>query len=136
MTTLFGCVNIIIYSTLRFTVTTPGAYCFMIIVSNVMLGAFLAMAPTQCWKTFGPSVGGDIYGIYWICISLSNLTAYGIATRVDLNIAFYIFVATSLCSVIMCWFIQFDDINWNQKVEPGDAREIEMQGGIFHPVKN
>lgn len=112
MVTLLATVNIIIYSTIRLTMTNQGIYCFMIIMCNLMLGATLAMAPTQSLKTFGQYVGADIYGLYWTCFALANMTAYGLATSVDLNILFYVFAGTSAVSGIIVWFVGFD-VNWN-----------------------
>lgn len=68
----------------------------------------MAMAPTQAIQTFGPGVGSDIYGFYWISISLASFTAYGLSIFADLNILFYLFSGMSGLSGIFVWFI-----NWN-----------------------
>lgn len=105
MTVLICTVNIIIYVTIRFTILIEGAYCFMIIVCNVMLGGTLAMITTQLLKTFGAVTGSNIYSIYWAVLAVANFTAYGLAIGVNLNICFYIFAGTSLFSAIFVWFV-------------------------------
>ena len=103
MVTLLACVNITLYCTMKLTMRDQGIYCFMIIMCNSMLGATLAMAPTQALKTFGAGVGADIYGLYWNSFALANFTAYALATSVDLNILFYVFAGTSALSVVFVW---------------------------------
>lgn len=135
MVTLLAVINIIIYCTIKLTIQNQGVYCFMIIVCNLMLGATLGMAPTQSLKTFGQYVGADIYGLYWFCFALANITAYGLATSIDLNILFYVFAGTSAVSAITVWFVGFD-VNWNDKVHHNNIESIEMHSIPLPVVSN
>ena len=104
--TAVGVINIIVYCTIRLAIFNEGVYFFLVILCNIMLGMIFGSAPTQMYKTFGPKVGADIYGYYWTWFSLASFTSYGLATKVDLHILFYIFAGINALSVASIWFIQ------------------------------
>lgn len=106
MATIIAISNIVVYCTIKLTIINQSVYCFMVFLCNLMLGATLAIGPTQVMKTFGLKTGADLYTVYWCTFSAANFTAYGLSTSVDLNILFYVFAGTSALSAIIVWFVQ------------------------------
>lgn len=69
-------IQIIIFSTIRFTTSLPGAYTFEIFLSNCCIGGYLVATPTATQNIYGEATGANIYGIYWCNFALANFLGY------------------------------------------------------------
>jgi hypothetical protein len=69
-------IQIIVYTSIRFTVHSQEGYLFLIFMSNCCIGGFLVMTPTFLQLVFGERVGSNIYGFFWGAFALSNMLQY------------------------------------------------------------
>ena len=76
------CLQIVIYSIIRFTVDVPGVYLLMVFLINCCLGGLLVMAPTVAQIIFGQETGSNIYGYYWTVFACANLLQFGFMSGV------------------------------------------------------
>ena len=74
-------INIVVFSVIRFTVSIPELYLFMVFLINSCIGGFLVMTPTFAQIVFGQETGSNIYGFYWECFAIANFISYAYVSR-------------------------------------------------------
>lgn len=67
---------IIVFATIRLTVTNQSAYLFEVFVVNCCLGGLLVATPTGLQSIFGITTGTKIYAVYMVNFGLANLIAW------------------------------------------------------------
>ena len=60
-------IQIVVYSTYRFTAYTPGLYLIFVFLIGCCFGGFTSVNPTYCQIVFGNKWGSKIFGIYTYC---------------------------------------------------------------------
>lgn len=92
-------IQILVYSTIRFTIYTPGLYLFLVFLINCCLGCFLVVTPTFAQIVFGQRTGSNIYGFYWSTFGVANFIAYAFVAGLIPYIEFdgVIYVCLGMC---------------------------------------
>ena len=87
-------IQIVVYSTYRFTAYTPGLYLIFVFLIGCCFGGFTSVNPTYCQIVFGNKWGSKIFGIYVISVSIANFVQYGfvvgLSPSITLNGVIYI----------------------------------------------
>jgi predicted MFS family arabinose efflux permease len=66
----------IVFATIRFTVTNQSAYLFEVFMINCCLGGFLVVTPTGLQTIYGHTTGSKIYAVYMVNFALANFIAW------------------------------------------------------------
>lgn len=103
--------NVLVFTTIRYTVHIRELYCFEIFLANSCLGGFLVLNITHSHIVFGIDVGSNLDLFYWSFFSFSNFIGYfyvsGLSDTIGFNNIFYICLAMN-CSVYpLLYFFHF-----------------------------
>lgn len=115
----FG-IQIIIFSTIRFTVNIQGLFLFYIFMSNVCIGGLLGTTPTLLHLIFGVKVGSSAYAVYWQVFAISNFLQYGFVIGLSPLISFdgvlYICLGMTVLAMIFILLANFQ-APWKNSLE-------------------
>ena len=94
-------INIVVLSTIRFTLEIQGLYLFLVFLMNSCIGGFLVMTPTFAQIVFGQVTGSNIYGFYWCCFGVANFIQYAFVSQLSDDIGFdgVIYISLGMCVV-------------------------------------
>ena len=104
-------IQIVVFSTIRFTVQNTTAYLFLILLNGIYIGGMIVRVPTFLHIVFGQNVGSNTYGMFWKVFGLANLLQYGYVSGVTPKIGFdgiiYIWLGMSVVSLLIITFGNF-----------------------------
>lgn len=69
-------IQVVIFVTLKFSVSVPAGYFILILLANCCFGGFAVITPTFSQLVFGTEVGSKVYGIYALVLSFGNFIQY------------------------------------------------------------
>lgn len=100
-------IQIIIFATIRFTVSIEGLFLFYIFMSNVCIGGLLGTTPTLLHLIFGVKVGSSAYAVYWQVFATSNFIQYGFVSGLSSIITFdgIIYICLGMTSFAMLFIL-------------------------------
>lgn len=105
------CIQITVFSVIRFSIENHGFYLVMILFNNISFGGCLVMTPTFCQIVFGPMIGSKVYGIYTQILAISNLVQFayvvGLVHYISFNGIIYICLGKSVVALILVIFSNF-----------------------------
>ena len=105
-------IQIIVYSTYRFTAYTPGLYMLFVFLIGCCFGGFTSANPTYCQIVFGNKWGSKIFGIYVISVSIANFVQYGfvigLSPHITLNGVIYICLGMVTFALFVLVFTNFE----------------------------
>lgn len=105
-------IQIVVFSTIRFTVQNTTAYLFLILLNGIYIGGMIVRVPTFLHIVFGQNVGANTYGMFWKVFGLANLLQYGYVSGVTPKIGFdgiiYIWLGMSVVSLMTVKLSNFE----------------------------
>lgn len=113
-------IQIIVFSIIRFSVTSKGAYLFLMFLINCCIGGGFVVAPTFSQIVFGQVVGSNIYGFFWCTYGAANFIQYayirGLSGLITFDNVIYICLGMSVLSIIIIVCTNFR-APWNNPVD-------------------
>ncbi len=92
---------IIVFATIRFTVSIKEVYLIEVFIINCCLGGFLVATPTGLQSLYGINTGSKIYAIYLVNFALANLLAWVFISQLSHIIGFNNVIYICLFMVVL-----------------------------------
>jgi hypothetical protein len=104
-------IQLVLFSTIRFVIFSPGLFMLYIFLSNFCIGGFLGTTTTLLQLVFGVKVGSAAYGVFWFVFSTSNFIQYifvsSVASKITFDGIIYICLGMSVVALLFVIFGNF-----------------------------